>query len=143
MSKPLQHVADGGEKLRQRDLAARIQRLSAALSLGLMEESSHFLHELVVVKENADGSLKLVQFKLFKQNISLDTVIELITYTSLLTAIPFLCKRQCFDRFNHCRSREVTANQADHLMVIQTCDHVVVRRAVEYFPNLLEESLAI
>lgn len=93
MSQPLQHVADGGEQLWQWDLTARIQRLSAALALSLVEESSHLLHELVVVKENADGSLKLVQLELLKQNISLHAVTHVVTYASLLATVSFLRER--------------------------------------------------
>ena len=61
-----------------------------------------------------------------------------------------LCRYRCafgewqsFNGFNHKVSREVTANQTNHLMVVEAGDDVVVRGAVEHFPDLLQETLSV
>ena len=66
------------------------------------------------------------------------------TYACLRGDDPTLLgQRQCFDGLNHEVPREVTADEADHLVVVQPRDRVVVRRAVEDLPDLLQEALAV
>ena len=50
---------------------------------------------------------------------------------------------QCFHRFDDQVSGEVAAHEADHLVVVQRCDGLVMRRRVEDFLDLLEEGLAV
>ena len=75
---PIKHIADLCEQLRQRHLTARVQRLSAALTLGFVEKSTHFLHEFIVVEEDADSCLELVEFKLLEKYFRLQNVIMFV-----------------------------------------------------------------
>ena len=53
------------------------------------------------------------------------------------------CRRQCLDCFDYEVAREVTADQADHLVVVQGCYYFVVGRGVEHLLNLLEERFSV
>ena len=65
------------------------------------------------------------------------------TYPSLLRDSSLLCEWQGLDCFDHEVPWEVTADEADHLVVVQASYCVIVWRAVEHFPNLLEEALSV
>ena len=47
------------------------------------------------------------------------------------------------DGFDHEVAREVTADEADHLVVVQASNSVVIRRAMKNLPDLLQEALPI
>ena len=66
------------------------------------------------------------------------------TYTGLGGYGPILLGQgQRLDRLNHKIAREVTANEADHLVVVKSSYHFVMWCRVEDFLDLLEEGLAI
>jgi len=67
-----------------------------------------------------------------------------VTYTRLLgDGATFLSNRQSFDSFNHEVPWEITANKADHLVVVQPCYRVVVGGRVEHFSDLLQKALSV
>lgn len=69
---------------------------------------------------------------------------ESCTYTCLRgNDSTFLGQGQCFDGLNHEVPRKVTADETDHLVVVQASDRVVVRRAMEDLPDLLQEAFPV
>jgi len=51
--------------------------------------------------------------------------------------------RQRFDDIYHEAPREVAADQAQHLMIVECRYHLVVRSRVEHLLDLLQEALAV
>lgn len=71
-------------------------------------------------------------------------MLQITTYTGLGRNGPvFLRKWQRLDGFDHQISREVTADEADHLVIIESRNNVIVRSAVEDLANLLQEALSV
>lgn len=54
-----------------------------------------------------------------------------------------LRKWQRLDRLDHQIAWKVAANQANHLMIVESRDDMVVRRAVEYLPYLLQKAFSV
>ena len=103
-----------------------------------MEERSNILHELVEVEVDADGALEHLQGVLLEKQVVTAPLGDLWVASRYAGR-----RRQSLHSLNDQVAREVTAHEADHLMVVQRGHRLVVRCRMEHFLDLLEERLSV
>ena len=108
----------------------RIKRLC---TLSLLESGSNIFHEFIIEEINANCWLQFVQIKLFEENIC----------TVFLWNLCFFWQWQCFNRFDHQISWEITTNKTDHLMVVKASDCMIVGCTMKHFSYLLQKAFSI
>ena len=131
---PLHQVADGVVDQEKVALLRHVERGRAGTFL---EERPRILHELIVEEADAYGTLQHFQVELLEQEIVADALRNLR-----------LVRRTCscgqrLDCLDYQVAREVAANQADHLVVVQGCYYFVVRGRMKHLLNLLEERFSV
>ena len=103
-----------------------------------LEQSADIFHELIVIEENADGSLQFFDFILLKQQVmtlaSGDALLWRACRGSVLTS-----DLQGPHSLNYQLSGKVAADQADHLLVIESCYDFVVWCRMKDLLDLLQE----
>ena len=103
-----------------------------------MEEHSNILHKLVEVEVDADGTLEHLQGVLLEKQVVTAPLRDLWVASRYAGR-----RRQSLHSLNDQVAREVTAHEADHLMVVQRGHRLVVRCRMEHFLDLLEERLSV
>ena len=103
-----------------------------------MEKRSHILHKLVEVEVDANRSLKHFESELLEQQVMADPLRD-----GWIAVSHVGCCGKCFNRFNDEVAREIAADQAYHLMIIQRSNGLIVGCCVEHFLDLLEEGLTV
>lgn len=101
--------------------------------LRFLECSFNILHEFIEVERNANGLLQLFKFILLEKK-----VMSLLAWHLIR-----VCYRQWPYNVNHETSREVTTDQAEHLMIVQSCYHFVIRSWMKHLLNLLQKAFPI
>jgi hypothetical protein len=102
--------------------------------LRLLKERLYVLHEFIVIERDTDGVLQLFELIGFKEQVMTLFSRDLLSLIS---------DWQRLDNVYHEAPREVTADKAQHLMVVKSRNHLVVRSRVENLLDLLQEALAV
>ena len=102
-------------------------------ALSLLEKRANVFHELIVVEKYADRGLELVQVILLEENVG----------PALGRDFCLLGEREHLNGFDHESAGEVTADETDHLEVVEAGYRMIVGRAVKDLPNLLQKALSV
>ena len=99
----------------------------------LLEECACIFHELVEVEVDANRTLQHLQLKLLEEQVVTHALRDLVL------AWGTRGDRQRLNGLYDEVTGKVAAHEADHLVVVQGCDCLVVWRRVEDLLHLLEE----
>ena len=134
-AKSLHQVANG---VRNQWKVALLLNVEWSWACAFLEKCTNILHEFIKVEVNADGSLKNLKLVLLEEKIVADALGDF-----WIARWALLSDRQSLHSLNDQVTREVTANQADHLVVVEGRYNLIVRGRMEYFLNLLKEWLSV
>ncbi len=116
---------------------ALMRDVERSRSSTFLEKGACILHKLVEVEIDADSALQEFEVVLLEKQVVAYALRDLILSRLVWSY------RQSFDSFNYQVAREVTADKADHLMIVESCYNFVVRRWMENFLHLLQERLSV